>query len=213
MEEKKFIITINREYGTGGRTIAYKLGELLGVKIYDRAILEKLSEHFQLTTDEMEMLKGRKSHWWDEFFSLYSQYDIAGRITMEVPAYVTSQQLYDAEEQLLRGLVCQESCIIVGRTGFHIFKDDPTAFKIMLIASEEKRLNRIMQKFDINKKEALRRMEEIDKARENFTQTFAGVSRYDARNYDIVWNIGNLDDAESTVEILADVIRKRYNLK
>ena len=213
MEEKKFIITINREYGTGGRTIAYKLGELLGVKVYDRAILQKLSEHFHLSADEMETLKGRKSHWWDEFLSVYSQHDIAGCITMEVPTYVTSQQLYDAEEQLLQSLAYQESCIIVGRTGFHIFKNEPAALKIMLIASEEKRLNRIMKKFNINKKEAFQRMKEIDRARENFTKTFAEVSRYDARNYDIVWNVGNFEDIESTVSILADIIRKRYNLK
>ena len=90
---------------------------------------------------------------------------------------------------------------------------EPTAFKIMLIASEEKRLNRIMKKFNINKNEALHRMEEIDQARENFTKTFAGVSRYDARNYDIVWNIGNFDDTESSVSTLAEIIRKRYNLK
>ena len=83
----------------------------------------------------------------------------------------------------------------------------------MLIASEEKRLNRIMKKFNINKNEALHRMEEIDQARENFTKTFAGVSRYDARNYDIVWNIGNFDDTESSVSTLAEIIRKRYNLK
>ena len=83
----------------------------------------------------------------------------------------------------------------------------------MLIASEETRLNRIMKKFNINKNEALHRMEEIDQARENFTKTFAGVSRYDARNYDIVWNIGNFDDTESSVSTLAEIIRKRYNLK
>ena len=51
MEKPKFVIAINREFGSGGREIAYKLGELLGVNVYDKAILDTLTSKFNLTVD------------------------------------------------------------------------------------------------------------------------------------------------------------------
>ena len=71
MENPKFVIAINREFGSGGREIAYKLGGLLGVNVYDKAILDTLTSKFNLTIEEMQHIKATKPNWWNDFCRFY----------------------------------------------------------------------------------------------------------------------------------------------
>ena len=64
---EKFVITINRELGSGGRTIGEKLAKRLDVPFYDKALIQGLKEKYDLTTEEIERLKGQKHNWWADF--------------------------------------------------------------------------------------------------------------------------------------------------
>ncbi len=97
---KRFIVTIGREFGTGGRKIATELAHLLGVTLYDRQLLEPIRENRNLTQEQVDQIKSVKPAWWYEN---------------------VSQDLYDEEEALVRELAEKESCVILGRTGFHIY--------------------------------------------------------------------------------------------
>ena len=66
-KNEKFVITINREIGSGGRTVGSKLAEKLGVPFYDKALIEALIKKYNLSVEEIEDLKGRKHDWWSEF--------------------------------------------------------------------------------------------------------------------------------------------------
>ena len=61
---EKFVITINRELGSGGRTIGEKLGKKLNVPFYDKALIKQLKEQYHLTVEQIEYLKGQKHNWW-----------------------------------------------------------------------------------------------------------------------------------------------------
>ncbi len=211
MDTPKFIITINREYGSGGRSIALKLGELLGLKVYDKSILESMTDQYNLTSDEIERLKARKKHWWDDFCNFYRQFNSMNRRSSEEGGRLTSMQLYHAEAKILRELAEQESCIIIGRSAFHIFRHNPNAWKVLLIANDEHRIRHLTQKYGITAEEASHRMTDADEARENYTLTFAGTSRYDARLYDLVCNVSNLDP-DHVANFLADLARRRFGL-
>ena len=63
-KNEKFVITINRELGSGGRTVGRKLAEKLGVEYYDKAVIKGLQEKLNLTVEEIEKQKGRKQGWW-----------------------------------------------------------------------------------------------------------------------------------------------------
>ena len=210
MENRKFIITINREAGTGGHEIAEKVSEMLNIKIYDKTFLAHILEKFNLTPEEAEEIKASKPNWWTEFCRFYKQFGATASITDE-NYEVNSQQLYYAEAKTLRDLAEQESCIIVGRTGFHVFKDTPDTIRIFLIANMERRVERMMKKRNLDEKEARKKIEELDKARENFTKTFAGVSRYDARNYDFVINVTPFT-TDQVAKFLVNNIRLKYTL-
>ena len=63
-KNEQFVITINRELGSGGRTVGRKLAEKLDVKYYDKALIQALQEHYHLTVEEIEKMKGSKHSWW-----------------------------------------------------------------------------------------------------------------------------------------------------
>lgn len=209
---KKFVITISREFGTGGRKIAKQLSEMLGVKIYDRKILTALHSQFNLTEEEMNNIKAKKHNWWDDFSRYYQQAMAwANQQYYETFAQnITSKQLYEAEERILREVAEQESCIILGRTGFYIFKDDPKAFKIFLIGDMPLRRESVAKRLNITEGIADQLIKEVDEARENYTLTFSGKSRYDARNYDLVLNVKDLP-TESIAKFIAECVEKRMN--
>jgi len=205
------IVTIGREFGTGGRRIAIELANLLHVNLYDRRILQQLEERYHLTAEQLDKIKAQKKTWWNDFTRLYSQTK-AWTETPEgiVEQEVTSELLYNDEKAILEALAEQESCVILGRTGFHIFRDNPNAFKVFLIADKATRRDRVARRLNINEGSADALIDKVDQARENFTRTFSGKSRYDARNYDLVLNVSQLEPRDVAL-FIADCIRQRYN--
>ena len=97
----------------------------------------------------------------------------------------------------------------MGRTGFHIFKDNPDAMRLLIIADPECRVKRLMERQNVDEQGAREIMERADKARENYTKSFAGTSRYDARNYDMVINVSGFT-TDQVARFLAENVRRKY---
>ena len=187
----KFVITINRELGSGGRTVGRKLAERLGVEFYDKAVIKRLEEQYHLTVEEIERLKGQKQGWWSDIKrimfvspSMHSNYYIP-RKGDELDLQDTDQ-LFEAETEILKGIAEEESCVIAGRSGFHVFNKHPNHVSILIQASLPFRLERVMRKLGLSEKEALKAINKVDQMRENYVKKHTGTSRYDTRNYDIV---------------------------
>jgi cytidylate kinase len=208
----KFIVTIGREFGTGGRQIANKLGELLGVKVYDKRLLDNFKERYNLTTEEMDRIRANKKSWWDDFVKFYQ----TSRLWSDRPfaeaddLEITSDVLYHEEERILKELVEQESCVVLGRTGFHIFRDYPNAFKVFLIADKPFRRDKVARRLNINEGSADQLINKVDEARETFTKTFSDKSRYDARNYDLVVNVTGLEP-EEIAQFVAECVKRKVS--
>ena len=185
--DKKFVVTIGREFGTGGRQIAVELAKILGVEVYDKGLLRQLEERYNMTQEELDKVKAMKKSWWYE---------------------TISQDLYNDEEFIVRSLAEKESCVILGRTGFHIFRDNPNAFKVFLIADKAFRRDKVARRLNINEGSADLLINKVDEARENFTHTFSGKSRYDARNYDLVLNVAGLEPKQ-IAGFIAECVRER----
>lgn len=210
-KNEKIIITINRECGSDGREIARRLGEILGLKVYDKAILEAISEKYNLDEKEIQRIKAKKLNFWDDLCQFYRQFGAVDSYQTESKR-ITSRELYYAESQIIRNLASQESCIIVGRTGFHIFKDDPDALHLFIIADRDVRIQRVAERKGLDEEAAAKYIDETDEARETFTKSFAGVSRYDARNYDSTINVSRFT-TETVADFLAVNIRKKMDME
>ena len=204
---EKTIITINRECGSGGGEIARLLGDKLGLKVYGRTMLEAVAKHFGITIEEMDRIKAQKTSWWSEFCNFYQQYSATGYAPGAI-ADPTPKSVYYAEERFLRDLAEKESCIIVGRAGFHIFRDNPNAIHLLLIADRDARIARIARKENLTLDEAAKVVDDVDKARDNFVESFAETSRHDARNYHICANITGLEP-DTVASFLAEQIRHK----
>lgn len=202
---KKIIITINRECGSGGGSIATQLGQRLNMKVYGRNLLESVAKDYGITMDEMDSIKAQKTSWWNDFCRFYQQFGAASHtIGSDKP---TPMSIFYAESRLLRDLAEKESCIIVGRAGFHVFRDNPDAYHILITASRANRIARVAAKYHLTPDEAAETIDRVDHERDIFTQTVAQTSRYDARNYNLCLDVSNLD-INLLVDFLAENVRK-----
>ena len=77
---EKFVITVNREMGSKGRTIAEKLADKHGVKFYEKAVVEGLTKQFGISVDELEKVKAKKSNFWGDLYRSYIHYRVQSRL-------------------------------------------------------------------------------------------------------------------------------------
>ena len=205
---KKFVIAINRELGSGGRTIGRKLAEKLNVKFYDKALIKELTKRFNLSVEELEKVKASKRNWGNDFVQSYmNRYNVEDRFNMEANV-ATTENIFKVESKFLKELAATESCVIAGRSGFFIFRNDPNALRILIQSTMEKRIQRVMEKQGLSEEEAKAVIDKVDKGREKYTKEFSGTSRYDTRNYDLVINVANMTE-DATVDLILDYIEKQ----
>lgn len=208
-----FIITINRECGSGGGEIARLLGKKLGVKVYDRKILDSVAQQFDLSVENIERVKAQRTTWWDDFCRFYQQFGaISSSSSNDTILEATPLSVYHAEARLMRELAAKESCIIIGRAGFHVFRDEPNAVHILIIADDDARIDRIARKQNLSKEEAEKVIKDIDNRRNTFVKSVTDKSRLDAHNYDLVINITGMKP-EQVTEFLAGIIRYKLNFR
>jgi len=209
--DEKFVITINRELGSGGRTIGEKLASRLNVPFYDKALIQSLEDRYHLSAEEIERLKGQKHNWWADFkrsLKLAPSYVAPQYMSdkFSMPDFLITDDIFQTETEILKGIAEDGSCVIAGRSGFYVFRDHPNHMSILIQAPMEDRIDRLVNKRDITRDEAVRIIEEVDRGRENYVRKYTGSSRYDTRNYDMVVNV-----AGHTEEEVVDVILHYIN--
>ena len=205
-KNEKFVITINRELGSGGRSVGRLLAEKLDVPFYDKAVIKALQEKYNLTTEEIERLKGRKHSWWADVERILK---IDSGMSMnyylpqkdDAPDLLTTDEMFKTETQILQDLAAEKSCVVAGRSGFHVFRDHPNHLSILIQASMDCRMERVARKQNMTADEARKIIERVDKMRENYVKKYTGISRYDTRNYQLVITADG-----KTEEQIADMI-------
>ena len=207
-KNEQFVITINRELGSGGRTVGRLLAEKLGVPFFDKAVIKALEEKYHITPEEIEKMKGRKHNWWADLEHILK---IGSGVSMEyympqkgnAPDLLTTDEMFKTETLILQDLAAEESCVVAGRSGFHVFRDHPNHLSILIQASMDYRIERVARKQNMTEDEALKTIERVDKMRENYVKKYTGTSRYDTRNYQLVITADG-----KTEEEIADIIMR-----
>ena len=209
---EKFVITINRELGSGGKTVAKKLAEKLGVPFYDKAHLKSVEEKEGLNDKEIERLKAKKRTWWPDFKRIVeldggfavSIYDNLPNFA--VPEKNDTDERFRTEQEILKGIVDAESCVVAGRCSFVTFKNHPNHLNIWIQSPMECRIDRVMKKKGIaTREEAEKFIREVDQMREDYVKRHTGSSRYDTRNYDLVISMEGKTEDEAVDLILKHI--------
>lgn len=198
--EKQVIVTIGRESGSGGLEIARRLGERLGIIVYDQNIFEHIGEHFNMDTSNLQ------------------KYDESPRVkglTRTVNGYNNSPeaQVVELQRKFIREKVEEgQSFVILGRAGIRPILDYPCLLiRIFIKADPEFRVERVMADQGMDKKRAEKYMNWVDLKRKSYHNQFCHVKWGDPDSYDVVIKSNKLG-IEGTIDVLEDYVRRRMAL-
>ena len=206
-KNEKFVITINREVGSGGRTVGRKLAEKLGVKYCDKAVIEGLTQKFGLTPERIEDIKAQKKSWWNDITNYYNTLVNSADMPMDAETKLDNNSMFETEKRILQELAAQTSCVVAGRTGFMVFREWPNHLSIFIQASMDYRIQRVMRRQNVTEQEARDIIAKLDASREAYIKKYEDTSRYDTRNYHLVISMDNLNE-DDAVEVIMDYINR-----
>ena len=206
-KNEKFVITINREVGSGGRTVGRKLAEILGVKYCDKAVIDGLTKKFGLTPERIEEIKAQKKSWWNDINNYYQTLVNSTSQPMEAEVKLDNATMFETEKRIQQELAEQTSCVIAGRTGFMVFREWPNHLSVFIQASMDYRIKRIMDRQNVSMDEARDIIAKIDATREAYIKKYEDTSRYDTRNYQLVISMDDLTE-DDAAQIILDYINR-----
>ena len=201
------MITINREVGSGGRTVGRKLAETLGVKYCDKAVIDGLTKKFGLTPERIEEIKAQKKSWWNDINNYYQTLVNSTSQPMEAEVKLDNATMFETEKRIQQELAEQTSCVIAGRTGFMVFREWPNHLSVFIQASMDYRIKRIMDRQNVSMDEARDIIAKIDATREAYIKKYEDTSRYDTRNYQLVISMDGLTE-DDAAQIILDYINR-----
>ena len=190
--DKKLVITISREYGSGGRYIAKLLAEKLGIKLYDKEFIEKVKEETGLAKEYIEENEQKRT--------------ISDFINDN--AMTSGDELFVAESKVINELYEKESCVIVGRCADFVLKDKENVVNVFIYNSLEDKINRVVKYYDIKEKDAEKQIKNINKQRANHYKHYTGQEWGKLDNYDICINSDFLG-VEESANVLFNMIEDK----
>jgi cytidylate kinase len=202
------VISIGRELGSGGKEIAEKLAQRLGIKFYDKKLLEVAARESGLDTTVFERADERESNsFMGNFFSIHGSLTgvFSGNSCMD------TDQLFEIQSEAIRTLSEQESCIIVGRCAEYVLRDHPRMASIFITADYENRVQYVMRHDNVDREQAIATIERGDKRRRQYHDYYAVTRWGEARCYDLCINSSHLG-IEGTTEFLCNYIKLRFGL-
>ena len=181
------IITIEREYASGGRVIGELVAQRLGVPCYNREILQMASERCNVSIDYLETAEeaAPKSF----LYTLMLTSSPTRTIEENLPL---SDKVYIIETNIIRELAQQGDCVIVGRCASYILREESNLFNVFIYADTKSRSERAVQEYHVDARRVEAMLRKTDKRRETFYSINTGGNWYDKDNYHLCLNSGAL---------------------
>lgn len=203
---KNFTVTIARGFGSGGRTIGKMLAERLGIKFYDREIMELASEESGINIDLFEKADeaGKTA-----FFKRYNRAFGKKLISPKSDDFTSDDNLFNYQAKIIRDIADRESSVIVGRCADHILTEHENVLRIFIYSSKGFCIDKVTELYGLSRKEAERKIDRIDRARSTYYRYYTGNEWDNARNYDLCLNTEELG-FERCVEIIKHYINMLY---
>ena len=196
----KFTITITRQFGSMGRTIAKELSQELGIEFYDRDIVEEVSRQLKLPVSQISDSEEKVSyHFWSRMFPLGTDEEYIQKI------------IFDVQKEIILDLAKKSSCIIVGRCSDAILENRENNMNIYIYAPVSKRLENCVNRLGMDESEAKKTIVRVDKAREAYHRKYAGFPPYDPEHRQLMIDSSMLGP-EATAHWIAALARERFKL-
>lgn len=192
---KHIIITISREYGSGGRYVGRLIADKLGIKLYDKELIIKLSEKTGLSEEYIEDNEQKR----EILSSLNDGYYFSLN---------NANNLFLNEAELIKKLADNESCVIIGRCADFILRDRKDVTKIFIYSDIENKIRRATEIYGLEKAKAEKEIKRINKLRANHYKFYTERDWNDKSNYDICINSDVLG-VEKTADLICDMIKSK----
>ena len=197
------IITIARQYGSGGREIALKVAEILGIKAYGRELIEMAAEK---SGYHPEMLKGVDERAAGSLlYSLVTGSTVPGSLAghYDIPI---NDKLFIVQNEIIKELAQNEQCVIIGRCGDYALRDFPNKITIFIHADMNSRVERIMNIKGLSKSEAESLIVKEDKRRANYYNFYTGKKWGAIEQYTLTLN-SSVIGVDESAKIISDIAR------
>ncbi len=195
---EKYVVTISRQFASMGRTIAKEMSEELGIKFYDRDIVETTARRMGQPVSEISQKEERGGH----FFSNRKYPLGTGLVSMQ-------QEIFYVQSNIIRDLAQKESCIIVGRCADSILRDVERCLNIYVYAPVEARLKNCTELLGMDEKEAKRMIREVDRAREIYRLRYCDGVKSVLDHRDLLIDSSKYGP-EKTAKILCGIVREVF---
>lgn len=206
--ENKIVITISREFGSGGRMIGESVAKKLGIEFYDRALID---------------LAAQNSGFSPEYISAYEQrvtssmlFNIAVNGTYSLGLFPAESnnpdKLFVTQSNIIKDLAEKDSCVIIGRCADYVLRDAPDCLHLFIHADKELRLERIVTEYGIEKGKANAELAMRDKQRQNHYQHYTDRRWGAAKNYNATLDSGYFG-IDATVQCIVDLVQNRLLAK
>ena len=191
--KKHVVITVSREYGSGGRYVGRLIADKLGIKFYDKEIITKLAETTGLSEEYIENNEQKRDASAILNNGFYMGLDNA-------------DELFVKETELIKELAAKDSCVIIGRCADFILKDEKNVIKVFVYSGMEDKIKRATQIYGYEEDKAKKEIERIDKLRANHYKHYTDKDWKDFSNYDICIN-SDLLGVEKSAEVICNMAK------
>lgn len=198
---EKYCITIARQFGSLGRSVAQELSEMLKIEYFDRDIVEETSKKMNLPVSKISSNEERsiRSNLFNMLFPL-------GTDSTE-----TQDKIFKAQQQIILDIADRHSCIIVGRCADYILRNQKNCINIYIYAPYEARLKNCVNTLNMKPDDAKKMIHDVDKARELYWKRYANYSHADFNHKHLMID-SSLFGVTGTAELLADIIKKKFHI-
>ena len=200
-----YVITISREFGSGGRQVGQLLAEQLGFHYYDSELIQLVAQKSGYTPEYVERneqaLKNPLLH---DFFAWYSG-------ALEETDLPKVDQLFQKESEIIREIAMEGSCIIVGRLANYILKDLPTAYHVFISADPATEAANVSKRDNLSLKDAAAKVKKVNHERTIHCKYFAKTDWGNARNYDLCIKSDDFG-IDETARIITELFQKKMKL-
>ena len=199
--ERNLIITISRQYGSGGRIIGKKLAEQLEIPFYDNELINQEAEKTGLSK---ECFKDAES------VSTSNLLLSLSTLTPTVDTYglPLNEKIFLVQSQVIKEVADQGSCVIVGRSADYVLSENPNCINVFIYADLEDRVKRAVELYGLDAKNAKNAVIKTDKKRAGYYNYFTGKKWGRLENYDLAINTSKIT-LDDVVEILKLYVEKR----
>lgn len=194
MEDKKLIINVGRQFGSGGKLVALALGRKLGIPVYDQELISKAAEQSGFSKELFAKSDEKRN-----LLALSSFIVDVGRFG-SADNYVSDNQLFVIQSNVIRSIADKGSAIFIGRCADYILRDRP-CLDVFISASDEVRIKRVAERMGITPEQAESLMQKKDRTRETYYNYFTFGNWGVASNYDLC-----IDSSVLGIDGTADMI-------